>query len=310
MVLNHTSLLAPNQHIAVDWLRGMTIGMAELVRNRVVQNHLRMCESVHDVKCLNNWSLYNAYQELRKIGAKEEYERLMSLSTRVPLLVDVDKEVKDRFLACEAKTLSSNHGEPLVFCAITDGISVGFPSNPVWDRDQLTITFEELLPDGSIGEATEAIDNLTRDSHAGPICERHRAGIQGGLRSFAELWKKRGEVFPNLLFGMDVEQQLKVVNTGVLQIVVKRLSTLDESAREWRNNKGGAPQWKSKVTPESSSVMNNERLRKTRRFRSRLGTQELFEWHARFGNSGRIHLRFNPSSYEVEIGYIGEHLPL
>jgi hypothetical protein len=40
------------------------------------------------------------------------------------------------------------------------------------------------------------------------------------------------------------------------------------------------------------------------------GTQKLFEWHARFGSSGRIHLRFDPSSYEVEIGYIGPHLPL
>ena len=310
MVLNHASLLAPNHQIAIDWLRGMTIGMAELVRNRVVQNHLRMCESVHDVTCSNNWSLYNAYQELRRIGAREEYRRLMSLSTRVPLLVDVDKEVKDRFLACEAKSLSSNDGEPLVFCAITDGIAVGFPSDSVWEPDQLTITFEELLPDGSIGEASEVIDNLTRDVHAGPICDRHRAGIRENLRSFADLWKKRGEVFPNLLFGMDVDQQLKVVNTGVLQIVVKRLATLDESAREWRDNKGDIPRWKSRVTPEGNSVMNSERLREARRFRSRLGVQELFEWHARFGSSGRIHLRFDPSSYEVEIGYIGEHLPL
>ena len=249
MVLNHSSLLAPNQHIAVGWLRGMTIGMAELVRNRVVQNHLRMCESVHDVKCLNNWSLYNAYQELRKSGAREEYERLMSLSTRVPLLVDVDREVEERFLACDARTLSSNDGEPLVFCAITDGIAVGFPSQSGWDRDQLTITFEELLPDGSICEASEAIDNLTRDGHAGPICDRHRAGISGSLGSFPELWKRKGQLFPNLLFGMDVEQQLKVVNAGVLQIVVKRLVTLDESAMEWRSNRCGTPRWKSKVTP-------------------------------------------------------------
>ena len=47
-----------------------------------------------------------------------------------------------------------------------------------------------------------------------------------------------------------------------------------------------------------------------RRFRSHLGVRELFEWHARFGNSGRIHLRWDPKSREVEIGYIGNHLPL
>ena len=42
---------------------------------------------------------------------------------------------------------------------------------------------------------------------------------------------------------------------------------------------------------------------------SSLGTRETFEWHARFGD-GRIHLRFDPQSREVEIGYIGPHLPL
>ena len=70
------------------------------------------------------------------------------------------------------------------------------------------------------------------------------------------------------------------------------------------------PSWTRKVTPESQPVMNDPRLREERRFRSHRGTRELFEWHARFGSSGRIHLRMDPSSREVEIGYIGPHLPL
>lgn len=36
----------------------------------------------------------------------------------------------------------------------------------------------------------------------------------------------------------------------------------------------------------------------------------IFEWHARFGSGGRIHLRFDASIREVEIGYVGRHLPL
>ena len=32
MVLNHASLQEPNQHIAVEWLKGMAAGMLVLVR--------------------------------------------------------------------------------------------------------------------------------------------------------------------------------------------------------------------------------------------------------------------------------------
>ena len=70
------------------------------------------------------------------------------------------------------------------------------------------------------------------------------------------------------------------------------------------------PQWGSNVTSESKSVMKTPKLRDARKFRSRKGSSELFMWHARFGNSGRIHLHFEASTYEVEIGYIGPHLPL
>ena len=64
------------------------------------------------------------------------------------------------------------------------------------------------------------------------------------------------------------------------------------------------------VTPESTRVMRDPVLREARGFRSHRGTREIFEWHARFGSGGRIHLRFDPDSREVEIGYIGPHLPL
>ena len=76
----------------------------------------------------------------------------------------------------------------------------------------------------------------------------------------------------------------------------------------WRD--GAAPPWTCKVTPESDRVMSHPSLREARRFRSGDGTPVLFEWHARFGSGGRIHLRFDASVREVEIGYVGGHLPL
>ena len=304
MVLNHASLTPPDPRTAVGWLKDIATGMAQLVNERVAQSNLRTCRPVFEIGCLLDYSLFDAYQDLREDGARDEYGFLMRLSAKCPLLSEVELDVKDRFLACEAKELPPEDGEPLVLCAITDWIAVGFPSDPVWDSDHLMVSFTELLPDESLEETSETIDNLTRSVHARLICERHRAALLR-FQSPSALRGRREEVFPNLVFGPDVE-----LPSEFFWSIVRRLTDLDKSAAEWPNVGGTLPPWTCKVTPESDRVRNNRRLLDARRFRSRHGTRELFEWHARLGSGVRIHLRFDAASQEIEIGYIGPHLPL
>ena len=307
MVLNHASLLSPDRHAAVERLKGMTTGMLDLRNSGVAQAVLRMSRSVYEIHCMSDWSLWDALLELRRGRARGEFAFFASLVSKVPLperhrsgcLGSVPRMRGDRVRDEDA---IPKDGEPLVLCAITNSITVGFPSEPVWDRDQLTIRFNEMHTDGSIVEVSETIDNLTNPAHARPICERHREVLRR-CKNFAELWGNREIAFPHLVFGPDVE-----VNAADLQTVVNKLASLDDAAAKWRDTGGAAPPWMSKVTPESDSVMNNERLREARRFRSHHGRPELFEWHARFGSGGRIHLRFDPRTYEVEIGYIGKKL--
>ena len=310
MILNHASLFAPDSDRGSisEWLKDVASGMGQLVADGVVQRSLRMSQGLHETRCLAENSLHDACQELRRRGLREEYLFLVRLGTRVPLLSEAEEGVRDRFLECEELTLPQGGGEPLVFCAIVDGIAVGFPSQPAWDRDRVTVSFNELLPDESIQETTEEVDQLTRAAHAGSICERHRDRLRAGS-SPATLWANRDEIFPNLVFGPGVEANLKEC-ASLFQTIVGKLVDLDRSAGEWKVKGGPAPSWKTMVTPESESLMANPQLRRARIFLSSLGTREMFEWHARFGSSGRIHLRFDAQSREVEIGYIGPHLPL
>ena len=311
MVLNHVSVVADDRHTAVDSLTDVISGMSELVAARVVTSILRMSRPEHEIKCVGDWTLFEAYQELRRIGERDAYLFVIGLGSKVPLIDDLGADIKDRFLRCGEKSLPSSDGEPLVLCAITDWVAVGFPSDPAWDGDQITVTFEELLSHGDLCEA-EKIDNLSRQKHASPICNRHRERVLRGLVDFKDagvLWESRGEAFPDLLFGPDVEGQLMDLNTGHLGTVVNRLASLDSSARVWQETGGPLPPWESLVTNESTTVRNDPRLSERRRFRSRDGTNQMFMWHARYGSGGRIHLRFDAESRTVEIGYIGSHLP-
>ena len=310
MILNHASLFAPDSDggSISEWLKDIAGGMGQIVRDKVVQNNLRMSRGFFDTLCLPDYSLNDACHRLRVLGFRDEYLFLVSLATKVPLLSEADEDVQDRFFACEEQSLPQGDGEPLVYCAIVDGIAVGFPSKPVWDRDRVTVRFEEMLPDTTIEKRCEEVDQLTRAVYAGPICERHRDRVRAGSDPVS-LWENREAIFPNLVFGPGVEGNLKEY-ASLFPTIVGKLVSLDRSAGEWKVKGGPAPPWRTKVTPEDPERMKNSAFRATRRFPSHYGTREIFEWHARFGSAGRIHLRFDPQSLEVEIGYIGPHLPV
>ena len=300
LVLNHASLGVSDRLTAVGWLKDMTAGLAALVRYRVAAPALRMRRYYTEIACLPDLSLWDLMQEMRRAGAREEFILFSKLTAKCPLLLDVEPDIKDRFLSCETTELPPSDGEPLTFCVITNGISVGFPSSEVWDSDSINVIIRELLPNDSFQEASETIDSLTRSVHAQSIHARHRAHLRDILikcRNGLALWNAREKAFPNLMFGPDVEEQLADLNPQFLPTVVDKLASLDQSSAKWSQAGMATPPWRIKVTDESSSVKNDRRLLERRRF-------------AHYGNAGRIHLHFDLGPREIEIGYIGNHLPL
>ena len=310
MVLNHASIEAPSVATAAENMRDLAMGMAALVDGQCVARVLRSKEELYAIPVVSDKSVYDVLMEMRRRGSVEEFRFISRLVTKVPLIADLSATVIDQFRGSEATTLSAIDYEPLVLCAQVRAVLVSFPSSPLWDRDLLEIRFNELLSDGDLEETSEAIDNLARPAHVTAILERHRARTRLNISDAATLWASRKSAFPNLDFSPDVEQQLAGLQKGLIETVVSRLAEIEAAAAEWPVVGGGAPRWTCKVTPESTSVTNHPKLRELRRFRSVSGTRELFLWHARFGHSGRVHLRFDASEYSVEIGYIGLHLRL
>ena len=313
IVLNHGSIEAPSEDTAVEWLKDLVIGISSLVGAGLAVATLRARYAPSDICCLPGKSLFSISMDMRLSGAREEFLFFSTLNSKIPLLNDADPQAEARFLSCQHRTLAGDYGEPLLYCAITGAISVGFPSSSEWNHDSLIVAFEELLPDGQFEEWEEDVDNVAQKQHALNVIDRHRDELRKHLSetgSGAAIWINREEAFPHLLFGPDVEAQLAAINPGELGTLINRLTSLDDAAAAWLLDRGEAPNWRSKVTDENRSVKTNPRLREARRFQSRSGSRELFYWHARFGARMRIHLRFDRPTFGVEIGYIGNHLPL
>ena len=310
LVLNTASVsgLSVDRGALSPWLREVVTGMGRLVDHRVAQPQLRSREGIHRTLCLPQVSLFDVARDLLRTGSKDEYEFFLTIAGRAPWTEGLRPESVERFRACEERTLSPGDGEPLMLCVIIGGIAVGFPSSSFWDTDRVSIRFDELLPDGSVRICTEEIDNLTRSAHSRAIAGRHRAALRSSLDA-VELWQKRTEVFPHLLFGPEVENHLKSLG-GLLVEVARKLGKLDAAVEDWKRVGGPAPSWPFRVSPESERVNADPALIAARRFRSSRGGSPVFEWHARYSDGGRIHFRFDSATRELEIGYIGPHLPL
>ena len=314
MVLNHASVTATDLYTAITHLKGVASGIAELINARIVERALRLDQTSEQIICVEEWSLEDVLQEMRRQGDRDEYIYFRSLTKKYPLLTDVNQDIKDRFNLCEATgcgpvRLPAKDGQALLLCVLTGGIAVGFPSEPIWDRDEIIVDFDELLPNDEFESRTENIDNLSRSTHATAIAERFRDYMRD-RSSPMDLWDQKGTAFPNLTFGPEVQDNLGNVEMFELTAIIKKLAIIDDCAAAWKNLNSAMPEWRGKITPESNSVKNNRTLYEARRFKSSNGSREIFEWHARCPGAKRIHFRFDAQTKEVEIGYIGKHLPL
>ena len=312
-MLNHASLESPDAGTAITWLIDVARGMATLAESGIVQNSLRMDRPMWEINCAPGRTLHEIAFDAQQTKARDEITFLLRRAVRFPLIDRLNPQLNERFRSCEHAGLdvSAEDGAPLVLCAISDSIAVGFPSHSAWDCDCIAVEFDELHDNGAINRVVDWVDNLTRSSHATAILDRHRCRIVDHLleiSSVEEVWERRSIAFPNLRFGLDVEQHLRRVNTGSLTTIINKLSELQIAAADWVDHCGVAPLWRSRVTNESATVMDSPKLREARRFKSADGVRREYLWHARYGSNGRIHFRFEREGFLVEIGYIGIHL--
>ena len=225
MVLNHASIVDSDPGHASDWLRDIALGMRELIATGVssLNQGIRMSEPG---SAAFYSMLYGESDPLKKSETREEIEFLGGLAAMVPLLKDADDDLKDRLSRCQEKSLSSEDGHPLLFCVFTEGIAVGFPSDRIWDCDQVTVRFDELIPEDAIEESSETIDNLTRSIHAKLIHERHMTDQRQETNPNA-FWDAREEAFRNLKFIPEVGGQLTNLNSPAWTKVSKALNRME-----------------------------------------------------------------------------------
>lgn len=199
----------------------------------------------------------------------------------------------------------------LVAAHLLQSLALSLNSGPEWAGPALAISIEEMDAETIEIEVTEVqLKHVSTPAHI----EFHQAWISERLWSSVSdgsyLLEKAAEWLPALEITPGAREQILALRIGDVHLrqLIERLLEFQTYCDSWN----AGPFEKDalrKVSPESTSVNTDPRLRAMRMFRRDSGEDVYCEWHARITpRAWRIHFFPDVEQRKLIIGYVGPHL--
>jgi len=193
-----------------------------------------------------------------------------------------------------------------------DAIAVSFLSADRWDRAVIDNISVQVL-DADTGQLQERqavrVNHASRADHLAGHEDWIAESIRDSVRDGIDIWYRKNELYPNLLFCDVLRRQLRAIHSSHLALkqVKKRLSELDNFCRNWAQGSFNPGQLSGNPCTESQATLQQYPYERT--FICPDGVERIFSWHLRI-NPGAWRLHFFPldNQQKIIIGYIGSHL--
>jgi len=244
----------------------------------------------------------------------EESLYLKTINNRAPLTLAVaeaarnqpDPELCEYRLCSFAPVRPSETVLGLGLAHLVNGLSLSLATHDFWREHSIEMDLSTL---NAVGEVvTDQVTARNADSpaavasHADALRELLTPVFSGG----AELWERRVELLPNLLFIPRTRAQLQAILPGdpILAQVWIKLNGIDQAIEAWKITKGSYPMFPFNVRPESRS------RRAMAEFEDIEGNKRTFSDHCDLApTESRIHfiVETAPQRHAL-IGHIGRKL--
>jgi len=160
------------------------------------------------------------------------------------------------------------------------------------DRYPVSVTIAGEDNEGNIVEDVKPgiALNISSDAHAVIHQKFITSKVKNTIANGKELWLKKDELFPNLIFCESVREQIAYLNSNSLGFtpIVDRLFDLQNTAINCTGVGVKPSDFPTLTTPESDSRLRDFKQQLT--IKCPDGIQRLFSWHSRFTpGAGRIH---------------------
>ena len=240
--------------------------------------------------------------------AREYRQRIKSIQTKCPLLVDCQNE-QNRALEVEGKH-KERKAQGFTASMLLSGLSISFKNHEDWNTSQITLDISEIDTGGEISNYTVQIPHASESQHIQQLQIWIKSKSQVSFTNGTHLWERK-EHFSSLEFCNSVKSDLaKILSSDdLLQQVINKLGHLNEAAKNWNSGQFNLNQLPFKSSPESQSTL--QQFKSARTFSTPSGNDLIFSLHCRITpHSWRIHFFPDHLSKKVIIGYIGPHLPI
>ena len=191
-------------------------------------------------------------------------------------------------------------------CAfLYDSIAISFNNNEEWDKTEILIDAKYLSEDSKLIEEQKEIKHCSKTIHIQQLQNWIDNIKKTSINNGKELWLKRSENFPNLIFCHSVEKQIEYLNNSHPQFrqICNHLFDFQSYASTWVVGDFDYTKIGRKITPESDTRENSSSLY----ILCPDGEKRLFSLHSRYTpGAGRIHIYPDTQNRKIYIGYI-EH---
>lgn len=198
------------------------------------------------------------------------------------------------------------------FAVEHDSVLLSLPTNSVWESKSVAGEYSSLDESGEMHVSSKYIENIWTALSIEEILSAYRRELSDDISSGQDLWDKREQLYPNLVFCQNVKDQLFDDSEKYhINAVMKKLNRFQEYFSNC-NDSYDPKDLGMGARTESETVKSDADLRDLRRFKLPSGSEEYFFDHIGFSgkySAGRIHFLPDNRNKRCYIGYIGRHLP-
>lgn len=233
--------------------------------------------------------------------SRDEWRFLRSFENRAPFRVNLgeafglESEYHHDDVLAEGLGLSHSVGT----------LGVSFANEP-WLVPTVPLRRISLDENGGFDEQDVQVHHAATPTHVTGHEEWLRRMPSEQVRDGDELWARRAEIFPHLLFLPRTEAHLRAFKVGEICLASARhaLMDLEIAAARWNTKDAAMPTFLTKTTPEK------EQRSKLFYFNDLSGVERCFDWHSRYTpGAGRVHFWCDRSSGRLTIAHVGEKVP-
>lgn len=311
MVLNELShkMPASNIYVARQWLSGLretiqaatALGVGKILRTGRLFYEIQLAPNYF----VSNWLNDDGVDHVERVF-------LHTIATKYPYLQDIlptgsaDDAMLSEFY-CEAE-----RADGFRYAYWMQAIAISFLSHKRWDRAVIENISVHAL-DVETGELKEqqsvSVNHASRPEHLDSHDNWITALIRDSIRDGHDIWYRREELYPNLLFCDALHKQLRSLHSShtALRQVKQRLSELETFCANWQEGVFEPTQLRGGARQESQATLQQYGIERT--FMCPDGEERVFNWHISINPSAwRLHFFPLHKERKIIIGYIGRHL--